>query len=342
MKAAQLISFGRPGVFRVSELDDPSPAPEEVVVRVRACGLNRLDLWIEENALPINIALPRIPGSEIAGEITALGADVDEWFVGDRVTVQSNLFCGECRFCNNGEESLCLNGRLLGVDQDGGFAEQVVLPWRALVPLPKQLSFESAAALALAASTAMHMLTDRTIVEPSQWILVTAGTSGVGSAAVQIAKQLGANVITTASSDAKRELALKLGADYAVDSTTDNWPAEVRKITENRGVDLIIEHVGGKFLELAFNCLTRGGTVVTCGATAGRNINFKLWPFFVKQHHLIGSYGRNRSDLSTTLQWAAEGKIQPVIDRICDLNQLTEAFAALRERRILGKIIIKP
>ena len=197
MKAVQLIAHGAPGQLQYRDAPDPVAGPGEAVVRVRACGLNRLDLWFEEGNLPIPLPLPRIPGCEVAGEILALGQDVNNWREGDRVAVQSNLFCGHCEFCARGEESICLTGELMGIQRDGGFAERVVVPASALVRLPDKVDFTTAAALTLAGSTAMHMLTYRAQVRPGDWVLAIGGTSGVGSAAIQIAKQLGARVIST-------------------------------------------------------------------------------------------------------------------------------------------------
>jgi NADPH:quinone reductase-like Zn-dependent oxidoreductase len=342
VKAAQLVAHGRPGTFDLRDVPEPQPGPDEVIVQVQACGLNHLDLWLEEAGLPIPLKLPRTPGGEIGGRISALGSNVKDWQPDDPVAVQSNLFCGECEFCRQGEESLCLRSQILGVQRDGGLAEKVVVPARALVRLPAGMDFETPAALTLAGSAAMHMLTRRAQVHPGNWVLVIAGASGVGSAAIQIARQLGARVISTGSTAAKRALAQSLGAEFALDTTDPNWPAEVRKITRRRGVDLVIEHVGGEVLLKCFECLVRGGTIVTCGATAGREVNFNLWPFFVKEHRLIGSGGRNRADIQTTLQWAAAGKLQPVIDSVLPLNQVPAAFAKLRARAALGKLLVKP
>jgi NADPH:quinone reductase-like Zn-dependent oxidoreductase len=342
MKAVQLLGHGTPGQFQLRELPDPQPAADEVLVQVRACGLNHLDLWAEAGRLPVSISLPRTLGCEIAGVIAALGDDVDEWRVGDPVAIQSNLFCGHCEFCQRGDESLCLSGQLLGVQRDGGFAEKAVAPARSLVRLPEGVDFESSAAVTLAGSTAMHMLTDRAEVRAGDWVLVVGGASGVGSAAIQIARQFGARVIATASTEAKQTLAKKLGADFVLDSTGNDWPAEVRKITDKRGVDVVVEHVGGEVLERALTCLARGGTVVTCGATAGREARLNLWPFFAKQHRLIGSYGRNRSDLTATLEWVAGGRLKPVIDRVFPLAETADAMAQLRNRRVLGKVLVRP
>ena len=340
MKAFQLVAHGQPGKFELRDVPDPKPRPGEVVVEVRACGLNHLDLWLEEAGLPVPVPLPRTPGGEVAGIISELGSSVSEWTVGERVAVQSNLFCGVCEFCARGEESQCLQSELLGVQRDGGFAERVVVPATSLVRLPEAVSFETSAALTLAGSTALHMLTDRAQVKRGDWVLVIGGASGVGSAAIQIAKHLGARVIATASSEAKAALAQDLGAEFVVDATNPKWPAEVRRLTAKRGVDLVIEHVGGEVLVKCFDCLARNGTIVTCGATAGREVTLNLWPFFVKQQRLIGSYGRNRADMIATLEWAAARKLRPVIHSVLPLARTAEAFAALRERRVLGKLVI--
>lgn len=256
--------------------------------------------------------------------------------------MQSNLFCGRCEFCARGEESLCLHGQILGVQRDGGFAARVAVPASALVRLPAKVDFPASAALTLAGSTAMHILTRRASVRPGDWVLVMGGASGVGSAAIQIARQLGGQVISTGSTEAKRQFALGLGASHAVDTSTPDWPAEVRQITCKRGVDLVVEHIGGDILPQCFTCLARGGTIVTCGATVGRDIRLNLWPFFVKEQKLVGSYGRNRQDIEATLDWAAQGKLKPVIAQIYPLEQTASAFAALRQRRVMGKVLVAP
>ena len=341
MKALQLIAHGTPGQFELRTLPTPRPKHDEAVIDVVACGLNHLDLWLEAAGLPVPVQLPRTPGCEIAGRISETGANVTGWKRGESVAVQSNLTCGECEFCKRGDDSMCLRGELLGIQRDGGFAGAVVVPARALARLPEGVTFETSAALTLAGSTAMHMLTNRATVRPGHHVLVIGGASGVGSAAIQIAKQLGARVISTGSTGPKRKLAADLGAEFVLDSAGD-WPAEVRRITQRRGVDLVIEHVGGEVLGKCFECLARGGTVVTCGATAGRDVPFKLWPFFVKQHRLIGSYGRNHADMAATLDWAASGRLKPVIDSIVPLDRAPAAFTKLRAREVLGKIVVRP
>jgi NADPH:quinone reductase-like Zn-dependent oxidoreductase len=340
MRAVQLTAHGIPGRFEFVDLPKPAPARGEVLIQVKACGLNRLDLWSEEGALPVPLQLPRILGGEVAGLIAEVGRDVDRWREGERVALQSNLFCGKCEYCLRGEESLCLHGTLLGVDRDGGFAEFVTVPAGSLVAIPPEVEYIESAAMTLAGSTAMHMLTNRTEVRSSDWVLVMAGASGVGSYAIQIARQLGAHVIATGSTAAKRSFAECLGANFTIDSNDPAWPAKVRELTKKRGVDLIVEHVGGDTFEKAFHCLARGGTMVTCGATAGRVVHFNLWPFFVKQQRLIGSYGRNRADLRSTMEWAALGKIRPIIHETFPLERTAQAFASLRNRTVLGKVVV--
>ena len=342
MKAVQLIVHGQPGQFELREVPDPQPGAGEVVVQVQACGLNHLDLWLEQGDLPIPLPLPRTPGGEIAGRVFEIGEGVRDWKRGDDVAVQSNLFCGQCEYCQRGDESMCLQAVILGVQRDGGFAEKVCVPERALVGLPTGVDFQTSAALTLAGSTAMHMLANRTQVRAGGWVLVIGASSGVGSAAIQIAKELGGRVITTASNEIKQKLAHQLGAEFVVDSTDPKWPAEVRRITNKRGVDIVVEHVGGEVLLKAFECLARGGTVVTCGATAGKEMRLDLWPFFVKQHRLVGSYSRNAADLQATLEWAAAGKLKPVIHAVYPLDRTAEAFAALRGRNVLGKVLVDP
>ena len=341
MKALQLVAHGKPGTFEVREVTDLQAGADDVVVKVRACGLNHLDLWTEAGELPVPIRLPLTPGCEISGEVLRIGGAAP-FKPGDRVAIQSNLFCGTCEYCRSGEESMCIDNIILGVQRNGGLAEQVLVPTRAVVRLPAEVEFTASAALTLAGSTAMHMLTNRASVKAGDWVLVMAGASGVGSAAIQIARGLGARVLSTGSTEAKRELARKLGAEAVFDPNDPKWPIETRKLTDRRGVDLVIEHIGGAVLQQAFTCLARGGTVVTCGATAGRSVPFDLWPFFVKQQRLIGSYGRNTADFKATLEWAAQGKLRPVIDSAIPLAEAPRAYERLRARAVLGKIVVTP
>ena len=341
MKALILQKTGAPPIRTLADIPAPVAIPGEVLLRVRACGVNRLDLWAASGSLPVRVPTPLIQGCEIAGEILHVPSSSSDWTVGNRVAVQSNLYCGRCEFCLRGEESTCLDSILLGVQRNGGFAEQVAVPVSSLVRLPDDVSFDSSAALTLAGSTAVHMLTNRTTVAPAMTVLVIAAASGVGSAAIQIARHLGARVITTGSTATKRQLGLALGAEAAVDSSEPGWSKEVRRLTGKRGVDLIVEHVGGDVLPECFHCLARGGTIVTCGATAGKTVPLDLWPLFVKEQKLVGSYGRTRADMELTLKLASAGHLRPVIDRTYPLAEATDAFERLSRREALGKLVIR-
>jgi NADPH:quinone reductase-like Zn-dependent oxidoreductase len=342
MRALRLVAHGKPGRFELCDVPEPQPGRGEVVVEVRACGLNHLDLWAEAGELPAVLKLPLTPGCEIAGVVLRVPEDVTGLTTGQRVAVQSNLFCGDCEYCLRGDESMCIDNVMLGVQRDGGFADQVVVPVRAVVPLPDTVDFTTSAALTLAGSTAMHMLTNRATVKPGDWVLVMAGASGVGSAAIQIARGLGGRVISTGSTEPKRALAQRLGAEFVLDPADEKWTGEIRRITAKRGVDLVIEHVGGTLLRQVFNCLARGGTIVTCGATSGREVPLDLWPLFVKQQRLVGSYGRNVSDFRATLDWAARGKLKPVVHSVLPLEGALEGYRQLRDRAVLGKIVVTP
>lgn len=342
MDACRLVQHGKPGVYEFGEVQDPRPGEGEVVVAVRACGLNRLDLWTEEAGLPVPVPLPLIQGCEPAGEIFEVGSGVSGWKIGDRVAVQSNLFCGNCESCAKGEENLCLKGSLIGVQINGGFAEKMVVPQRVLVPIPAGVSHETAAALGLAGATAMHMLTKRVRVRPGSVVLVVGGTSGVGSAAIQIARRLGARVFALSSTESKRAKSISLGAELVFDSSSADWPKQIRAATGRRGVDVVVEHVGGGVLPACLECLARGGIIVTCGATAGRDVSLNLWPLFVKEQSVVGSYGRTREDMSQTFAWADRGWLRPVIHSVVPLKELPAAIARLRAGTVEGKVVLKP
>ena len=343
MKAVQLIAHGTPGTFELCDVPEPTPAADEVVVQVQSCGLNHLDLWLEEGGLPVPVPLPRTPGGEVAGRILAVGAAVKGWQPGDEVAVQSNLFCGECEFCRRGEESLCLRGQLLGVQRDGGFAEKVVVPARVLVRLPAGVDFDTVRR-AHAGGQHRHAHADQSRAGASRRLGAGDGRRERRRFGGDTDRQRAWARASSAPVRAKPSVscAKHLGADFVVDTNDPDWPAEVRRITEKRGVDFVVEHIGGDVLPKVFECLARGGTVVTCGATAGREVTLNLWPFFVKQHRLIGSYGRNRADIEATLEWAAAGKLKPVIDSIFPLERTGEAFAHLRSRNFLGKVLVEP
>lgn len=340
MRAVRFHEFGGPEVLRLEAVPDPIPGPGEVLVRVRACGVNRLDLFVRAGHVPVKVPLPHISGSEVAGEVAALGAGVRGLAEGQRVAVFPYLHCGACEYCLAGEPSTCLRSDILGLISDGGYAELVKVPANAVQPLPDGLSFEQAAALALATVTAWHML-ERARLAPGETALVLAGGSGVGSAALQIARLRGARVIATATSDAKLERARQLGAHEVVNTEREDLREAVRHLTNRRGVDVVVEHVGQATWPASVASLARNGRLVTCGATTGSQVGFDLWPMFAKQISFIGCYGGRPNDLRQVLQAAARGDLQPVVDRVLPLERLAEAQQALADRAQFGKIVIE-
>jgi NADPH:quinone reductase-like Zn-dependent oxidoreductase len=340
MKAVRIHEFGGPEVLKYEDISEPVLRKDHVLVRVRACSLNHLDLWVR-GGLP-GVKLPHILGSDIAGEVVDSGEYVTDLNEGTRVLLAPMVFCGHCEHCNQGRQNFCAQFAVLGNGVDGGNCELIAVPRVNVIPIPDTLEFVEAASVPLVFLTAWHMLVGRAGLRAGQTVLVLGAGSGVGSAAIQICKMLSAEVITTAGDERKLEKARELGADHTIDHYKQKIGDEVRRITNKRGVDIVVEHVGGDVLLKCFECLARNGTIVTCGATAGREISLNLWPIFVKQQRLIGSYGRNRVDMQATLEWAAAGKLKPVIDSIFPLDQVPAAFAKLRSRNVLGKVLIEP
>jgi NADPH:quinone reductase-like Zn-dependent oxidoreductase len=287
--------------------------------------------------------MPHIGGCEVAGELVQLGpaANTDAR-PGQRVAVAPYLFCGRCEYCLGGDETVCIRGDIVGLNQDGGFAELVRVPAANLVPIPEGVSDEAAAAVSLATLTAWHMLVTRAQLRPGEDVLVLAAGSGVGSAAIQIARLIGARVIATASTPEKRERALALGAHEVVDYVNDDLVAEVRRITGKRGVDVVVEHVGAATWEQSVAALARNGRLVTCGTTSGAEGKLNLWQLFAKQLKLIGSYGGTRAELRQVLRLVADCLIKPVIHQTFGLEGVAEAQTLLADRRQFGKLIITP
>lgn len=341
MKAAVFHEHGDIDVLRVEEMPKPTPGPTDVVIKVRACGANRLDTYSRAGRTKV-APMPHIAGSEIAGEIEALGEAVSGLSAGQAVAVAPYLFCGQCEFCRAGEEVLCLKADIIGLGSQGGFAEYVSVPASSVVALPKGLDFVSAAAVSLATITAWHMLVVRAPLQPGQDVLVHAAGSGIGSAAIQIARLNGARVIATAGSAEKLEQARKLGADEVINYNEQDFLQEVRRITGKRGVDVVVEHIGEQTWEKSVACLARRGRLVTCGATTGNEGKVNLWTLFAKEIAIIGSYGGTRHDLANILKLVAMGQIQPVVHGTYPLEKLGEVQQMMEQRQQFGKLIVTP
>lgn len=342
MRAMVFHEHGGPDKLRLEEVPIPQIGPDEVLVRVRACGLNRVDLLVRQGQVGVKVHLPHISGSEVAGDVARVGSNVVGVAEGQRVAVAPYLFCGRCEYCLAGQETICLQGNILGLSGNGGYAEYVAAPAANLVPIPDGVSYDAAAAVTLATLTAWHMLVDRARIRAGEDVLVLAAGSGVGSASIQIAKLSGARVIATAGTEEKVKKALELGADEAINYGTHDFLQEVRRITNKRGVDLVVEHVGADTWEKSVGCLARGGRLVTCGRTTGVEGKVNLWQLFAKQISIVGSYGGTRQELQTVLRLLSAGRLQPVIYRSMPLDQAAEAQQLMADRKPFGKLILNP
>jgi 2-desacetyl-2-hydroxyethyl bacteriochlorophyllide A dehydrogenase len=342
MLAALFREHGGLDRLKCEEIATPEPHPGEALIRVKACGVNRVDLLSRLGETPGAIALPHVSGTETAGEIVELGGETAEWRIGDRVLVNPTISCGRCSFCRSGEDNMCLTGRIYGVQTWGGYAEYAIAPVEHLLKLPDELSFDTAAAIAVTGSTAWHMLMRRANLRPGETVLVVAAGSGIGVIGVQIAKLCGAVVIASAGSEAKLQRARELGADHTINHADPNWSKTVRRLTEGRGVDVVFEHVGAATWEGSLNALTRGGRLVTCGGHSGFTVKINLWHLFVKQHTLIGSFAGSRKDLEDVIAMARRGLIKPVIHAKLPLEEAAEAQRQLDGRDVFGKLLLAP
>lgn len=341
MKAVLFDQFGDTSVLAYREVDRPEPGPGEVLIKVSRVGVNRLDLMARQGQVG-KIPLPHISGSEVAGVVAAVGP-TSSVPVGLRVAVAPYLLCGHCEYCLRGDETVCLASDILGLRSMGGYAEFVVVPESSVVAIPDGVSDSEAAAVTLSAITAWHMLVDKVRIRPGDRVLVWAAGSGVGSAAVQIARLQGAEVIATAGSDQKLERAMvEYGAGWGINYRTQDVLEEVRKITQKRGVDVVFEHLGETTMPVSLKCLARGGSVVTCGTLTGTRTEVDLWSLFAKELKLVGSYGGTRQDLFEVLRAVQEGRLKAVIDEEFPLKDAAAAQSRMEDRAQFGKILLVP
>ena len=341
MKAIVFHQHGGPEVLKYTDAPEPVIRANEVLVRVKACALNHLDLWVRLGIHGVPIPLPHIPGSDVAGEIAQLGADVTTVRVGQKVVLAPGVTCGKCAACLSGQDNRCRNFTNLGYMIDGGCAEFVRVPEVNCMPYPENLNFEEAASIPLVFQTAWHMLIARAELQPGEDVLILGAGSGVGSAAIQIAKFFGARVIATAGSDAKLQKGKGLGADHLINHKSQKIREEVRRITGKRGVDVVFEHVGTATWDESFASLAPSGRLVTCGATTGFDARVDLRFLFSRQLSLLGSYMGTKSELLTVMKLVAEGRFQPVVDRVFPLAACAEAHAYLESSSQFGKVVLK-
>jgi NADPH:quinone reductase-like Zn-dependent oxidoreductase len=342
MRAIVLRDHGGLDKLELAELSDPIPRANEVRLRVKACALNHLDIWVREGWPGLKLAFPHIPGSDVAGVVDAVGADVKDVEIGTAALVSPGLSCGACPACLSGRDNYCRKFSILGEDVSGGYAELLCVPRQNLLPLPPGLSFEQAACIPLVFETAWEMLVRRAALSPGETVLVHAAGSGVGSSAVQIAKLWGARVIATAGSDAKLERARGLGADEVINYEKSDFLAEVKRLTGKRGVDVAFEHTGARTFEKSVAALAVGGRLVTCGATTGAEAKIDIRALFWRRISLLGSTMGSKGDLFTIVKLVGEGKLKPVLDRVMPLAQAREAQELLQDRAQFGKVVLVP
>lgn len=341
MKAVIFDHHGGPEVLKLTEVPIPKIGYGEVLVRVRACALNHLDIWTRQGMPGVKIPLPHILGSDISGEVVEIGEGVKEVVLGQKVVVAPGVACNVCNICRTGQDNLCPHYKILGYLMDGGYAEYIRVPQVNLYPMPENLNFVEAAAIPLVFMTAWHMLITRAQLKPSETVLILAGGSGVGSAAIQVAKLAGAQVITTAGNDEKLTKAKILGADYLINHATQDIADRVKDITHHRGVDVVMEHVGEATWEKSLASLKPGGRLVTCGATSGPQVQLDLRRLFVHQWSLLGSYMGTRAELQIVLELVTQKKLWPVVDRTFPLAEAAKAHAYLENKEQFGKVVLE-
>jgi NADPH:quinone reductase-like Zn-dependent oxidoreductase len=340
MKAIVFHKHGGPDVLHYTDVAEPRLYSREVLVRVRACALNHLDLWVRKGISGTPIPLPHIPGSDIAGEVVKVGPEVTKVRVGQKVLLAPGVSCGRCAACLAGKDNECPEFTNIGFMIDGGCAEFVRCPEVNCFPYPENLTFPEAAAVPLVFQTAWHMLITRANLKPGEDVLVLGAGSGVGSAAIQIAKFFGCRVIATAGTDSKIEKARQLGADEAIHHGIMKIHKEVRRLTDKRGVDVVFEHVGAVTWEESLASLARGGRLVTCGATTGYEAKIDIRFVFSRQLSIFGSYMGTKAELGTVLKLVKEGRLKPVIDTVLPLANCSDAHAYLEQGKQFGKVVL--
>ncbi|MBL0057598.1 MAG: zinc-binding dehydrogenase [Elusimicrobia bacterium] len=340
MKAVFFNQHGGPDVLTFGEVPAPQPGPNEVLVQVKACALNHLDIWIRMGIPGISVPLPHILGADVSGIIDSVGPNVTGWSPGQKVLVAPGISCGTCPQCLSGDDHLCDRYDILGQQSNGGYAERVKVPAANLLPFPDPLSFEEAASVPLVFLTAWHMLVTNGNIQPGQTVLIHAGGSGLGIAAIQIAKLKGAHVITTVGHPEKGKRAKALGADDVVNYRATDFQQEVMRLTDKRGVDLVVEHIGQDTFEKSLNSIAKGGKLLTCGATSGRQIQFDLRSLFGRNIAIHGSRMGKKEGLKEVLAHVQAGRLNPVLDSVYPLKDAAQAHTRMEERKNFGKIVL--
>jgi NADPH:quinone reductase-like Zn-dependent oxidoreductase len=340
MKSVRVHEHGSVDKLRYEDIGVPKIKPDEVLVNIKAASINHMDLWVRKGLPNVRFPLPIILGCDAAGVVAEVGSLVEGWTPGDHVVISPGTSCGICDECLSGRDNYCRQYAILGEHRNGVDAEYIPVPAWNLVPLPKNLSFEEAAAIPLVFLTAWQMLVEKAKVQPGEDVLIMSAGSGVGSAGIQIAKLLGARVIATASTDEKLLKAKSLGADDVVNYRTSDIFLTIRSLTVKKGVDVVFEHIGGDTWRQGVLCLAKGGRLVTCGATSGYEVVTDLRYVFYKQLQILGSTMGSKGNLFKILKLIELGKLRPVIDRVMPMKDVAEAHTYLEQRKAFGKIVL--
>jgi NADPH:quinone reductase-like Zn-dependent oxidoreductase len=342
MKAVRFHEHGGLDVLKYEDAPDPAIGANEVLVKVRACALNHLDLWARQGVPNWKLPMPHISGSDVAGEVAEAGLLVTRFKPGDHVLLNPGVNCGRCADCVAGRDSACRSYTMFGVMIDGGYAEYVKSPEINVIPIPAGLNFDEAAAVPLVFETAWHMLMTRAQLKLGEDVLVIGAGSGVGTAAIQIAKLMQARVIAVAGTDLKLEKARALGADFGINHNTQSIAREVLRLTGKRGVDVIVEHVGSAVWEDCFHSLATYGRLVTCGVTTGGEVQLNLRSLFGRQRSVLGSFMGSRAELTQALKFIGDRKLKAVIDSVFPLAEAAAAQRKMESRDFFGKILLRP
>ncbi|MCX7625242.1 MAG: zinc-binding dehydrogenase [Candidatus Sumerlaeaceae bacterium] len=341
MKAVVFEDFGGVEKLQVKSVPTPKPGPGEVLVQVKACALNHLDLWARRGAFKVPIPMPHISGCDVCGIVAEVGEGVPHLKPGERVIIAPGQGCGTCPACLAGEDSYCPEYKIFGFQLQGGYAEFAVAAARHVIPVPRTLDYEQWAALPLVFLTAYHMLFSCGKLQPGETVLVHACGSGVGMAAIQLARLVGAFILTTSASDHKLQRARReLGADGTINYDRDDLVEHVQQLTNGRGVDLVIDPVGPAVWERSLAVLRRGGRLVNCAATTGMEASLNVRTLYAKQISVIGSYMGFRRELETVIRLAAAKKVVPVVDKTFRLDQAKQAQERMENRENFGKIVL--
>jgi NADPH:quinone reductase-like Zn-dependent oxidoreductase len=341
MKAMAITAQG--GIEKVQYIDVEGPqlGPREVLIETQAAALNRLDIFVRNNLDSLKLSTPHVGGADGVGIVVEVGAEVRTTKVGDRVLINPALNCGVCEFCQAGEQSLCVRFGIMGETCPGTFAEYFKIPQENAHPIPEGLSWEEAAAFPLVFVTAWRMLISKAAIKPGEDILILGIGGGVSIAALQIAKSLGLRAIVTSSSDEKLQQAKNLGADVVINYKTQDFAREVRDLTQRRGVDVVVDSVGGDSYAKSLACLVKGGRLVTCGATAGPRPQTDLQRIFWNQLSVFGSTMGNVREFREMLNFVRRRRLKPVIDQVFPLSDGAQAMTRMEEGKQFGKIVLK-